>query len=380
MPVCLSNAWIVQPDRVIRGNLEIEDQLFTYVGASGQIGRGSIDCQGDYLLPGLVDLHTDNVEQHFFPRPAVQWPCSLSAVIAHDSQMLCAGITTVLDSLSLGDYDSAGSRARILKAAIEAISSARSAGILRSDHYFHFRCEISDPYLTNIIENYLDHPMLKLFSVMDHTPGQRQWRNLDLFRKYRRERKGLAWTDDEFVGYLAECRRIQHELAPKLRDHVHRAAATRGIPVASHDDTTIADVDESWSSGITLCEFPTTVEAARRARVHGMRIIMGAPNIVLGGSHSGNVSAATLADEGLLDILTSDYVPTSMLQAVFLLATRGVALQDAVAMVTSRPADALGLHDRGRIESGQRADLLRVRIVDKVPVLAGVWVRGYQYF
>ncbi|GLS34939.1 hypothetical protein GCM10010869_05270 [Mesorhizobium tianshanense] len=121
------------------------------------------------------------------------------------------------------------------------------------------------------------------------------------------------------------------------------------------------------------------MEAARRARELGMRIVMGSPNIVLGGSHSGNVSAAHLADEGLLDILTSDYVPSSLLQAPFVLAERGVLLHDAIAMVTARPADALRFTDRGRISPGLRADLLRVKLVDGVPVIRGIWVAGQQY-
>jgi alpha-D-ribose 1-methylphosphonate 5-triphosphate diphosphatase len=331
------------------------------------------------VLPGLVDLHTDNVEHHFFPRPNVKWPSALAAVLAHDSQMLSAGITTVLDSLSLGDYDSAGARARILKAAIETISYAQAEGLLRSEHYFHFRCEISDPSLQDIVETYLDHPRLKLLSVMDHTPGQRQWRNLELFRKYRREKKGIAWSDEEFDRYLTECRRIQAEYAPGFRRYIHSAGAARGIPVASHDDTTIDDVVQSANEGVTISEFPTTMEAAQQARRMGMRTVMGAPNIVLRGSHSGNVSAMELASEGLLDILTSDYVPSSMLHAAFLLANRGYPLHTTIASVTSKPADVLGLADRGRIEPGLRADLLRVRLVGDVPVIVGLWVGGRRY-
>jgi alpha-D-ribose 1-methylphosphonate 5-triphosphate diphosphatase len=149
--------------------------------------------------------------------------------------------------------------------------------------------------------------------------------------------------------------------------------------MASHDDTTLEDVNRAHADGIAISEFPTTLAAARHARELGMRIVMGAPNIVLGGSHSGNVSAAALADEGLLDILTSDYVPASMLQAAFILAQRGVAMHDAVAMVSSRPAAVLGFADRGRVEAGLRADLLRVRVVDGLPVINGIWVAGRKF-
>jgi alpha-D-ribose 1-methylphosphonate 5-triphosphate diphosphatase len=375
----LRNARLVFEDRVELGDLEIIGSQIASVHEHRCGEHEAIDCGGDYVLPGLVDLHTDNVEHHFFPRPAVKWPSALAAVLAHDSQMLSAGITTVLDSLSLGDYDSAGSRARILKAAIDTIAYAQDEGLLRSEHYFHFRCEISDPFLQDIVETYLDHPRLKLLSVMDHTPGQRQWRDLALFRNYRRERKGIVWTDEEFDRYLAECRRIQAEYAPGFRRYVHAAGVARGIPVASHDDTTIDDVMQSANEGVTISEFPTTMEAAQRARLMGMRTVMGAPNIVLGGSHSGNVSAMELASEGLLDILTSDYVPSSMLHAAFLLADQGYPLHNTIASATSKPADVLGLADRGRIEPGLRADLLRVRLVDGVPVILGVWVGGRRY-
>jgi alpha-D-ribose 1-methylphosphonate 5-triphosphate diphosphatase len=375
----LRNARLVFEDRVELGDLEIIGSQITSVHEHRRGEHEVIDCGGDYVLPGLVDLHTDNVEHHFFPRPAVKWPSALAAVLAHDSQMLSAGITTVLDSLSLGDYDSAGSRARILKAAIDTIAYAQAEGLLRSEHFFHFRCEISDPFLQDIVETYLDHPRLKLLSVMDHTPGQRQWRDLALFRNYRRERKGIVWTDEEFDRYLAECRRVQAEYAPGFRRYIHAAGAARDIPVASHDDTTIDDVMQSANEGVTISEFPTTMEAARQARLMNMRTVMGAPNIVLGGSHSGNVSAMELAGEGLLDILTSDYVPSSMLHAAFLLADRGYPLHNTIASVTSKPADVLGLADRGRIAPGLRADLLRVRLVDGVPVIRGLWVGGLRY-
>jgi alpha-D-ribose 1-methylphosphonate 5-triphosphate diphosphatase len=375
----LRNARLVLEDRVELGDLEIIGSQIASLHDDRRGEHEAVDCGGDYVLPGLVDLHTDNVEHHFFPRPNVKWPSALAAVLAHDSQMLSAGITTVLDSLSLGDYDSAGARARILKAAIETISYAQAEGLLRSEHYFHFRCEISDPSLQDIVETYLDHPRLKLLSVMDHTPGQRQWRNLELFRKYRREKKGIVWTDEEFDRYLTECRRIQAEYAPGFRRYIHSAGAARGIPVASHDDTTIDDVVQSANEGVTISEFPTTMEAAQQARRMGMRTVMGAPNIVLGGSHSGNVSAMELASEGLLDILTSDYVPSSMLHAAFLLAERGYPLHTTIASVTSKPADVLGLADRGRIEPGLRADLLRVRLVGDVPVIVGLWVGGLRY-
>src|SRR5690606_3163419 len=167
-------------------------------------GAAEVDLDGDYLVPGLIDLHTDNVEHHFQPRPGVSWPSSIAAVLAHDWQLLGSGITTVLDSLSLGDYDSKGRRGRMLDAAIGGIAAARPAGLLRIDHHLHFRCELSDAGLEPIIRRRIDNPMLRLLSMMDHTPGQRQWHDVALYREFRRKKNNNVWSDEEFVTYMAD--------------------------------------------------------------------------------------------------------------------------------------------------------------------------------
>ncbi|WP_331375280.1 alpha-D-ribose 1-methylphosphonate 5-triphosphate diphosphatase [Sinorhizobium chiapasense] len=379
MNLQLSNARIVQEDRVVEGGLEIEDTMVSSIGAA-TTGRISVlDCEGDFLLPGLIDLHTDNVEKFMHPRPGVQWPAPLAAVLAHDWELLGAGITTVLDALSLGDYDSGGARTAMLNEAIDGMTEARAAGLLKADHYFHFRCELSDSAMLTLVERHVDNPGLRLISMMDHTPGQRQWQNLTLYREFRRKKNARVWTEDEFALYITERREHQQQYVPSGRSTIGQLCRERNIRIASHDDTTAADVDQSHADGITISEFPTTIEAASRARGLGMKIVMGSPNIILGGSHSGNVSAMELADKGLLDVLTSDYVPGSLLHAAFALAAKGFDLPEAVAMVTKNPADLLGFTDRGRIAPGLRADLIRVRLVEGVPVIRNIWVAGRQY-
>jgi alpha-D-ribose 1-methylphosphonate 5-triphosphate diphosphatase len=375
MKTNLSNARLVLSHGVEEGGLSIAGGCL--VALERDTGADAeIDCEGDYLLPGLIDLHTDNLEHHFSPRPGVRWPSTLMAVLAHDWQMLGGGITTVLDALSLGDYDSAGARTAMLNAAIEGVTDARARGLTRADHYFHFRCELSDPGLLPIVDRHLGNPALRLMSVMDHTPGQRQWKNTQLYRDFRRKKNAHVWTDEEFEVYLEERRANQRELVVPSRARIGQAGKDFQVRIASHDDTTIADVEESHADGITIAEFPTTMEAAQRARDLGMKIVMGSPNVVLGRSHSGNVSALELAAAGLLDVLTSDYVPASLLHAAFILADRGTPLHEAVAKVTATPADLLGFTDRGRIAPGLRADLLRVRLVDGQPVIRGIWVNG----
>jgi alpha-D-ribose 1-methylphosphonate 5-triphosphate diphosphatase len=279
----------------------------------------------------------------------------------------------------MGDYDTKGARTAMLEAAIGAVNQAKAAGVLKADHYFHFRCELSDAGLLDLARRHMDNPALRLVSMMDHTPGQGQWHNLEIYRAFRKKKNGQVWNDDEWEIYIADRRESQEQHVGPSRAWIAEAARAHGIPMASHDDTTLDDVNRAHADGIAISEFPTTLAAARHARELGMQIVMGAPNIVLGGSHSGNVSAAALADEGLLDILTSDYVPASMLQAAFILAQRGVAMHDAVAMVSSRPAAVLGFADRGRVETGLRADLLRVRVVDGLPVINGIWVAGRKF-
>lgn len=369
----LRNARIVLADAVVEGDLAI---------AGGRIaeadipGATELDLDGDYLLPGLIDLHTDNIEHHFTPRPGVSWPSATAAVLAHDWQLLGSGITTVLDSLSLGDYGTQGRRTQMLNAAIDGVTAARQAGLLHIDHHFHFRCELSDSGLEPIVVRHIDNPMLRLLSMMDHTPGQRQWHDLSLYRAFRRKKNNDVWTDAEFEDYIAERRTHQAEFVPGARALISQLAGERSIRIASHDDTTLADVDEAVADGISISEFPTTMEAAGHARKNGMSIVMGSPNVVLGGSHSGNVGAMQLAEAGLLDVLTSDYVPGSLLHAAFILGQRAMSLPQAIATVTATPAAILGFTDRGRIAPNLRADLLRVRVTDGLPVIRGIWIEG----
>ncbi|QRM32550.1 alpha-D-ribose 1-methylphosphonate 5-triphosphate diphosphatase [Microvirga sp. VF16] len=374
----LTNAQIVLEDRVVEGSLDIEGGVIASL-KKGNIAGDALDCDGDFVLPGLIDIHTDNLEVHVHPRPTVQWPAMLASALAHDWQLLGSGITTVLDSVAIGDFHSNGKRTAMLDRAIGTLDQARTASVLRVEHYLHLRCELCDPQLMAIVERHIGNPSVKLVSMMDHTPGQRQWSDTARFREYYRKKGIRVWTDEEFKADMINWRQQQVTLVPANRAAVRRLCEAHGIVMASHDDTTIADVDEAHADGITISEFPTTVAAAQHARKREMKTVMGSPNIILGGSHSGNVAAAHLAELGLLDMLTSDYVPGSLLHAAFSLAASGIDVPAAIAMVTKTPADLLNFHDRGRIAEGLRADLVRVRLVDGVPVIRNVWVAGHQY-
>jgi alpha-D-ribose 1-methylphosphonate 5-triphosphate diphosphatase len=370
----LGNARVVTADDCFQGHVVLRGGTIAEVARGATSLPGAIDLEGDYLLPGLVELHTDNLEKHMLPRPGVLWD-PYSATVVHDAQCAAAGITTVLDAVMIGSRDLGGVRLQMQETAIEALKGCRDDAVLRVEHLLHLRCEVATADVLDLFARHVADPDLRLISVMDHTAGQRQWRDLAKYRQYM-ERNG-RYSEVQFAGMLDAQRREHESYAAGHRRAVIAAARERGIPVASHDDTEIEHVIEAREEGITISEFPTTVLAARAAREAGMAIIMGGPNMVRGGSHSGNVAASELAALGLLDIVSSDYVPSSLLMSVFALHHRlGWELPRAVATASRTPAQAIGLADRGEIAVGRRADLARVRCRDERPTVLQTWLRG----
>jgi alpha-D-ribose 1-methylphosphonate 5-triphosphate diphosphatase len=378
-PTVLTNAQIVAADRVFPGWIAVGQGRIVEIG-EGRGPKGEIDCQGDYLLPGLVELHTDHLEAHFMPRPRVFWHPG-SAVMAYDAQIAAAGITTVFDSFRVGtdEYEDwrSGAGEQVVTLA-DAIERARAADLLRADHQTHLRCEIPSPNVVESFEEFLARHPARLVSLMDHTPGQRQFRDLDKYFIYYQGKTGQS--EHELAEVVRERRRVGRERAEANRPHIVAIAQSRGLTLASHDDTTLEDVEEAKRDGVHIAEFPTTHEAAAASRAAGMATVMGAPNVVRGGSHSGNASARELAEAGLLDILSSDYVPAALLMAAFRLADAANVggLAGAVRLVTKNPAEAAGLSDRGEIAVGRRADLVRVRGHYGEPVVRAVWREGQR--
>jgi alpha-D-ribose 1-methylphosphonate 5-triphosphate diphosphatase len=250
---------------------------------------------------------------------------------------------------------------------------------MRVEHLLHLRCEVSASDIVENFERYADDPLVELVSVMDHTPGQRQWRDLVKYRRYT-ERNG-SLRDDDYDLLVRERTEQQALYAARHRARVVAGCQERGIPLASHDDTELDHVDQAVAERVAVSEFPTTVRAAEAARAAGMAIVMGGPNLVKGGSHSGNVAAAELAARDLLDILSSDYVPSSLLQSAFLLRDQlGWAMPRAIATISRNPARAIKLQDRGEIAPGHRADLIRVQEVGGMPIVRGAWCRGERAY
>ncbi len=366
----LTGATLVLPEAVRVGTLVIRGGRIAEVQPGRSAAPGAIGLDGDFLLPGLVDLHTDNLERQVQPRLNARWP-SRSALVAHDAQCAAAGVTTVLDALCLGDLGFDKDRVRTFREGVADLDALSGAGLLRAEHYLHLRCEVPAPEMPGLFDPVAEHPRVRMVSLMDHTPGVGQYADLDRYRALRRD-GGMDPGEIERLIAALHAQRDRLRL-PNRRALLARLAG-RGVAVASHDDRTEVEVAENAADGITVSEFPVTLAAARAARAYGMQVIAGAPNLVRGGSHSGNVGAAALLAAGVVDALASDYVPTSLIESAFHPAAG--ALPAAVALVTDRPARIAGLADRGRLELGLRADLVRVRVHEGLPVVRAVWRAG----
>lgn len=371
----LANATLVLPGKVVRGSLHLSGGRIAGIGAGAQVPSGALDCGEDLVMPGLVELHTDNLERHLEPRPGVRWPHA-AAILAHDAELCSVGITTVFDALRVGSIASKrdvihGEYARALA---DEILGLRARGALRISHYLHLRAEICSETLIAELEKFGPEDGIGILSLMDHTPGQRQFRDLVQMQKYFHDGHGL--DVDRFEQHVAERRGLSARHGAANARAAVDAARRYGAVLASHDDTTAEHVELSARNGVRFAEFPTTIEAAEACRARGIGIMSGAPNLIRGGSHSGNVAARDLALGGFLDILSSDYVPSSLLDGALMLADLWGSLPRAIATVTANPADAAGLGDRGRLVPGARADLIRVTRTGAACAVRGTWVAG----
>jgi alpha-D-ribose 1-methylphosphonate 5-triphosphate diphosphatase len=369
----LSNARIILEDEIVSGSVLIRDGKIADIseGAS-RVGE---DMEGDYVTAGLVELHTDHLESHYSPRPGVRWN-KTAAIQAHDAQIVTSGITTVFDCLRMGSDEDGGFERGEMRDMADAIQAAQREDRLRADHLIHLRCEVSSDNVLDHFEDFKQDPFVRLVSLMDHAPGQRQFQTMEQYIFYYQKKRGLS--DEVFARFVAKRQEDSARYATPSRDAISKVCKERGITMASHDDATLEHVDEAVAYGVRLAEFPTSVEAAKASHGAGMSVLMGAPNIVRGKSHSGNIAARDLAELGVLDVLSSDYVPLSLLHAPFIIAdeVESISLPRAIAMVTATPARTVNLDDRGRIAAGLRADLVRVRRDHGVPVTRMVWREG----
>jgi len=371
----LANATLVLPDGTLRGQVRLAGGRIADIAEGAGVPAGAVDCEGDLVMPGLIELHTDNLERHIEPRPKVDWPHA-AAIIAHDAELASVGITTVFDALRVGSVvsNARANYGEYARALADEILGLRADGALRISHFLHLRAEVCSETLIEELDKFGAEDRVGIVSLMDHTPGARQFRDLSKLKDYYVGKYGMSEADWE--THVATQKALSERFGEAHEAAAVAAARRYGAVLASHDDTEPEHVARSARHGARFAEFPTTVEAARACRAHGIRVMMGAPNLIRGGSHSGNVAARELAEAGMLDIVSSDYVPSSLLSAALMLGDIWGDLARGIATVTAAPAEAAGLADRGHLAEGARADVIRVTRIGGAGAVRGVWVQG----
>jgi len=373
--ICFVNGTLASAEGVAQAALTVEDGHIAHMGdaPNGAHAGQVVDLAGDWLVPAFIELHTDNVERCFVPRPGVLWPEGEDVLMAHDRQMASAGVGTVFDALALIEKFPGDFRTVTMARYIDALDRLRGTDMLALDHRIHLRAEVTEPNAPGLIGQWIDHPSVQLMSLTDHTPGQRQFRDLNAFKKYLSRSMSVAEMEES----IAKTQAISAEVGAPNRRALVAMAQARRLPLASHDDETAEHVQEALDAGVVIAEFPTRMEAAEAATKAGIGVMIGAPNLVRGGSHSGNVAAIDLARAGCAGIVSSDYAPHGLVAAVGrLVMEAGLSWPDALAMVTATPARLAGLTDRGLLREGLRADLVRLRFDGDHPRVVGLWIAG----
>lgn len=237
-----TNARVVTADEIVHGTVHVQRGKIAEVSDGRSNVPSAIDLDGDYLLPGFVELHTDNLEKHFAPRPGVVWP-RVPAAVAHDTQIAAAGITTVFDALAVGDLNENSDRLQNLENMSVALREARERNLLRADHKIHLRCEVSHSKAVEIFDDYVDSAGVRLVSLMDHTPGQRQFTSMKTYKRYYQGKYGMS--DDDLARFIEVKRESQERYSAPHRLDIVGKCRDRGITMASHDDATAEHVDEA---------------------------------------------------------------------------------------------------------------------------------------
>jgi len=349
----------------------VEDGVIAAINPQSAGNVEEISLHGQTLIPGMIDLHCDALEKEVEPRPNVHFPLDFACAQA-DKRNAAAGVTTVFHALSFANHE-LGVRNNAFAADIARAVHAWQPHAL-VDNRVHCRYEVTDPTAPPVLLELMQNGDMHLFSVMDHSPGQGQFKDIAAFRDYLA--RTYKKSDAELDALLAE-KASQSEGAMQRIEALVEAARGHGIRVASHDDDTQQKVEAVHALGVSISEFPINLEAAQAAKSRGMHTIFGAPNILRGKSQSGSMRALDAVKQNVADCLCADYAPAALIVAVFRLPQLAeITLADAVRLVTLNPARAAGLKDRGSIAVGKRADLVSVAHINGLAQAAGVWTRG----
>lgn len=336
-----------------------------------------IDAKGGYIAPGLVDIHSDYIELMTSPRPTSVMDFNIG-IRETEKVLASCGITTMYHSLSLTKDDEFSKKpireSKNVKGLLEKINE-NSLNLIRNR--FHGRLEIDNLEQVDELKEYIKERKVHLLSIMDHSPGQGQYRDLEIYRDtLKGYRKDIS--DDE-INFILENHKNKEKLTLENIKELVELGCENGISVASHDDDTVEKLDLVKSMGVNISEFPIKLEVAKKAHEKGMFTVAGAPNVLLGGSHSGNLSAAEGILKGYIDVLCSDYYPQGMLHSVFILSEKyGLDLCEMFKLITLNPAKAVGIDNEfGSIQKGKKADILIInRDEEGLPIVSKTIVNG----
>ena len=380
--IAIKNGKIVTPSKVVEGKVLLlkRDRIYGLADNTGDI-ETVIDAEGRYILPGLIDVHSDAIERYIQPRPTSQVDFDFGLGVC-EQDLLVAGITTMYHSISLFQDEFFGKSPLRTKENVQKLADLIASTEARQKlirHRFHLRIEIDNLEAFDIVSHMIREGKVHQISFMDHTPGQGQYQDLTVYYNSIAERGGKEMETIGFEGVLEHHKKkstLSYEQLKELSD----LAWAKGIPVASHDDDTEAKLTMNQQIGVRISEFPITLNVAKAAKALGFFTVVGAPNIVRGGSHSGNLSGVEAVLENAADIICSDYYPAAILHSIFLMhQEHGVPLHKMVKRATQNPARAMRTDaDYGAIKSGKKADLLIVDTETDRPVITHVFVDGKQ--
>lgn len=373
----ITNARVITPAEVLeKASIQVEQGVIVKIDSSNNTeanGLPVIDAQGNIVMPGIIDIHTDALDAEVIPRPGADIPVAV-AFRELERKMSGCGFTTVYHSLHLG-YVSAETHSRSKYTRAEIFDGVYNSALGQTllNNKIHLRFELSGVDAYDECFKLIDRGYVQLLSVMDHTPGQGQFSRENFMRVSEKMGMSTEQAQLEFDQLVARPR-IEGEQLQRLLDHARR----HGIPVASHDDDSVEKVDFMRNLGVDICEFPITMDTAAHAAELGMHVVGGASNILRGGSLSGNVSMTEAVLKGYVDTLCSDYYPPAIIHSVFKLhREHNLPLPQAVNLATLNPAKAVGIDQyTGSLEVGKDADLLIVRLIDEIPMVTHTVVKG----
>jgi alpha-D-ribose 1-methylphosphonate 5-triphosphate diphosphatase len=375
----ITNSLLVTPERVIdHGSLQVVNGRIVAIQEGRMAGEGPvIDAAGAMLIPGLVDIHSDANEKAIHPRPRAHFPVSI-ALQELDKVMAGCGVTSIYHCVAFSNGQKGLRATQAANSLIQTIRKCQEHLLCRT--YIHLRYDITLMDAMPLVSHLIDEGMVQLFSYMDHTPGQGQFATYEAFRDYLGRHH--QYSDEEVravvIKRIADRASVNDEDLEKLG----RRCRDRGIPLASHDDDTPEKVRRLHAMGVAISEFPVSLSAAREANRMGMRVAMGAPNLLMGKSTNANLTAEETAREGLLDIVCSDYAPMTMLHAAMkLYRSELMTLPQAIARFTLKPAEAAGIaDDTGSLSVGKSADMVLVDLEAPIPRIRKTFVAGRQVY